>query len=129
MDELEAIRKRKMERLQTMASKKTSGEVLILDDNNLTETVHEHPFVVVDCWAEWCGPCKMIAPIIAELAKDYAGRITFGKLNIDENMGVAMTYKINAIPTMLVFRNGALVGQIVGALPKNHIEQKLQEYM
>jgi len=128
MDELEAIRKRKMERLQTMASK-TSGEVLILDDNNLTETVHEHPFVVVDCWAEWCGPCKMIAPIIAELAKDYAGRIIFGKLNIDENMGVAMTYKINAIPTMLVFRNGALVGQIVGALPKNHIEQKLQEYM
>ena len=125
MDELEAIRQKKMERLQTM----TSGEVLILDDNNLAETVREHPFVVLDCWAEWCGPCKMVAPIIEQLAVEYAGRITFAKLNIDENMGTAMKYQISAIPTMLVFRNGEMAGQIIGALPKNHIEQKLQEFM
>lgn len=114
-----------MERLQKM----TSGEVLILDDGNLEKTVSNHPLVVVDCWAEWCGPCKMVAPIIEGLANEYAGRITFGKLNIDENMSVAMKYRINAIPTMLVFKNGELVGQIIGALPKNHIERKLQEYM
>lgn len=125
MDELEAIRQKKMERLQTM----TSGEVLILDDNNLAETVSEHPFVVLDCWAEWCGPCKMVAPVLEQLAKEYAGRITFAKLNIDENMGTAMKYQISAIPTMLVFRNGEMAGQIIGALPKNHIEQKLQEFM
>jgi thioredoxin 1 len=125
MDELEAIRQKKMERLQTM----TSGEVLVLDDNNLAETVSEHPFVVLDCWAEWCGPCKMVAPVIEELAKEYAGRITFAKLNIDENMGTATKYRISAIPTMLVFRNGEMAGQIIGALPKNHIEQKLQEFM
>ncbi len=125
MDELEAIRQKKMERLQTM----TSGEVLVLDDNNLAETVREHPFVVIDCWAEWCGPCKMVAPIIEQLASEYAGRITFAKLNIDENMGTAMKYQISAIPTMLVFRNGEMAGQIIGALPKNHIEQKLQEFM
>ncbi|MEA3281463.1 MAG: thioredoxin [Euryarchaeota archaeon] len=125
MDELEAIRQKKMERLQTM----TSGEVLVLDDNNLTETVREHPFVVLDCWAEWCGPCKMVAPIIEQLAVEYSGRITFAKLNIDENMGTAMKYQISAIPTMLVFRNGEMAGQIIGALPKNHIEQKLQEFM
>lgn len=125
MDELEAIRQKKMERLQTM----TSGEVLILDDNNLAETVSEHPFVVLDCWAEWCGPCKMVAPVIEQLAKEYAGRVTFAKLNIDENMDTAMKYQISAIPTMLVFRNGDMAGQIVGALPKNHIEQKLQEFM
>jgi thioredoxin 1 len=125
MDELEAIRQKKMERLQTM----TSGEVLVLDDNNLEETVREHPFVVLDCWAEWCGPCKMVAPVIEQLAKEYAGRITFAKLNIDENMGTAMKYQISAIPTMLVFRNGEMAGQIIGALPKNHIEQKLQEFM
>ncbi|KAB3544129.1 MAG: thioredoxin [ANME-2 cluster archaeon] len=125
MDELEAIRQKKMERLQTM----TSGEVLVLDDNNLAETVREHPFVVLDCWAEWCGPCKMVAPVIEELAKEYAGRITFAKLNIDENMGTATKYRISAIPTMLVFRNGEMAGQIIGALPKNHIEQKLQEFM
>ena len=125
MDELEAIRQKKMERLQTM----TSGEVLIMDDSNLAETVREHPFVVLDCWAEWCGPCKMVAPVIEELAKEYAGRITFAKLNIDENMGTATKYRISAIPTMLVFRNGEMAGQIVGALPKNHIEQKLQEFM
>ena len=125
MDELEAIRQKKMERLQTM----TSGEVLVLDDNNLAEIVREHPFVVLDCWAEWCGPCKMVAPVIEELAKEYAGRITFAKLNIDENMGTATKYRISAIPTMLVFRNGEMAGQIIGALPKNHIEQKLQEFM
>jgi thioredoxin 1 len=125
MDELEAIRQKKMERLQTM----TSGEVLILDDNNLAEIVREHPFVVLDCWAEWCGPCKMVAPVIEQLASEYAGRITFAKLNIDENMGTAMKYQISAIPTMLVFRNGEMAGQIIGALPKNHIEQKLQEFM
>jgi thioredoxin 1 len=125
MDELEAIRQKKMERLQTM----TSGEVLVLDDNNLAETVREHPFVVLDCWAEWCGPCKMVAPVIEQLAKEYAGRITFAKLNIDENMGTATKYRISAIPTMLVFRNGEMAGQIIGALPKNHIEQKLQEFM
>ncbi len=125
MDELEAIRQKKMERLQTM----TSGEVLILDDNNLAEIVREHPFVVLDCWAEWCGPCKMVAPVLEQLAKEYAGRITFAKLNIDENMDTAMKYQISAIPTMLVFRNGDMAGQIIGALPKNHIEQKLQEFM
>ena len=125
MDELEAIRQKKMERLQTM----TSGEVLVLDDNNLAETVREHPFVVLDCWAEWCGPCKMVAPIIEQLATEYAGRITFAKLNIDENMGTATKYRISAIPTMLVFRNGEMAGQVIGALPKNHIEQKLQEFM
>ncbi len=125
MDELEAIRQKKMERLQTM----TPGEVLVLDDNNLAETVREHPFVVLDCWAEWCGPCKMVAPVIEQLATEYAGRITFAKLNIDENMGTATKYRISAIPTMLVFRNGEMAGQIIGALPKNHIEQKLQEFM
>jgi len=125
MDELEAIRQTKMERLQTM----TSGEVLVLDDNNLAEIVREHPFVVLDCWAEWCGPCKMVAPVIEQLATEYAGRITFAKLNIDENMGTATKYRISAIPTMLVFRNGEMAGQIIGALPKNHIEQKLQEFM
>ena len=71
----------------------------------------------------------MVAPVIEQLAKEYAGRVTFAKLNIDENMDTAMKYQISAIPTMLVFRNGDMAGQIVGALPKNHIEQKLQEFM
>ncbi len=71
----------------------------------------------------------MVAPVIEQLAKEYAGRITFAKLNIDENMNTATKYRISAIPTMLVFRNGEMAGQIIGALPKNHIEQKLQEFM
>ncbi len=91
--------------------------------------MHEYPLVVVDCWAEWCGPCKTIAPIIEDLAKEYAGKVTFGKLNIDENMGVATKYQISAIPTMLVFKNGELSGQIIGALPKAHIKQQLEAYM
>ena len=75
--------------------------------------------------APWCAPCHMVAPIIEGMARDYAGRILFGKLNVDENRGVAMHHQIMSIPTLLVFKNGKLVDRIIGAMPRKMLEPKI----
>jgi thioredoxin 2 len=82
--------------------------------------------VVLDCWAPWCGPCKMVAPILDQLAKDYAGRIKFAKLNTDENQGTARQFSIQSIPTLLFFKGGSLVNRLVGALPRGEIEKEVK---
>ena len=91
--------------------------------------MNNYPTLVVDCWAPWCGPCRIIGPIIEELATEMKGKIVFGKLNVDENPQTSMKYKIMSIPTMLVFKNGILVDQFVGAMPKNMILQKLKPHL
>ncbi|HID25881.1 MAG TPA: thioredoxin [Thermoplasmata archaeon] len=91
-------------------------------------TVSKYDNVVVDCWAPWCGPCKMIAPVIEELAKEMKGRVVFTKLNVDENQATAMKYQIMSIPTLLVFKNGKLVDKIIGAIPRETLKQKLKEH-
>ena len=95
------------------------------DDNFDTEVLKSNLPVLVDFWAEWCGPCKMITPIIEEIASDYAGKVKVGKVNVDFNNQVAMQYGIRGIPALLVFKGGAVANQIVGAVPKNDITQIL----
>jgi thioredoxin 1 len=85
--------------------------------------------VVVDLWAPWCGPCRMIAPVVEELSKEFAGRITFCKLNIDEHQGPATRHQVMSIPTLLVFKDGAAVDRIVGALPKDRLKAKLEKHL
>jgi len=85
--------------------------------------------VLVDFWAEWCGPCKMIGPLIEELATEYDGKAVIGKLNVDENPDVAATYGIRSIPTLLVFKGGEIVDRIVGAVPKANIAQKINSQL
>ncbi len=85
--------------------------------------------VLVDFWAEWCGPCKMIGPLIEELATEYEGKAVIGKLNVDENPDVAGTYGIRSIPTLLVFKGGEIVDRIVGAVPKASIAQKIENQL
>jgi len=97
------------------------------DDNFDTEVLKSNLPVLVDFWAEWCGPCKMIAPIVEEISSDYAGKIKVGKVNVDFNNQVAMQYGIRGIPALLVFKDGAVANQIVGAVPKNDITQILDE--
>ena len=104
------------------------GEPLLVTDENMDETLGRFPLVVVDCWATWCGPCRMIAPIIEDLAEERAGEIVFGKLNVDENRSISMKYGITAIPTLLIFKEGEFVDQIIGAMPKKSLENKLKGY-
>lgn len=85
--------------------------------------------VLVDFWAEWCGPCRMIGPLVEELSKEYEGKAVVGKLNVDENPGVASKYGIRSIPTLLVFKGGEVVDKIVGAVPKTMLAQKLDNQM
>ena len=101
---------------------------LEIKDSNFQEIVldSDKP-VMVDFWAEWCGPCKKISPIVEEIASDYNGKVKVGKVNIDFNQQVAMTYGIRGIPALLVFNSGAVANQIVGAVPKNHITEILDE--
>jgi thioredoxin 2 len=85
--------------------------------------------VLVDCWAPWCGPCRMVAPVLDQLASQYAGRIKIAKLNVDENPITSSQYAIQSIPTLLLFKNGQQVNKLVGALPKNEIERHLAPFL
>ncbi len=98
-----------------------------ITDSTFNQEVLSHPGVVlVDCWAPWCGPCKTVAPVLDQLALEYAGRVKIGKLNVDENPITASQFGIQSIPTMLIFKDGKKINQLVGALPKAQIEQHLQ---
>jgi len=132
-EELERIKQKKLKRLMKKVSepkkRPTSNKPVEVTDATFKETIQGHPLVVVDCWAPWCAPCQMVAPIIEELARDYAGRILFGKLNVDENREVAMQYQVMGIPTLLVFKDGKLVDRIVGAMPRQTLEPKITRYL
>jgi len=100
-----------------------------LTDRNFDEAVQKYSMLVVDCWAEWCSPCRMVAPVIEQLAGDYQGRIVFGKLDVDHNREVAGRYQIRSIPTLLIFKGGHLVDTKIGALPRYVLEEALLKYV
>ena len=91
------------------------------------EVVKSDTPVVVDFWAEWCGPCKMIAPLVEELAGEYEGKVKFTKLDVDSNPQTPMQFGVRGIPTLLIFSDGKPVGQVVGAVPKTMLKQKVDE--
>ncbi|NLJ85340.1 MAG: thioredoxin [Firmicutes bacterium] len=104
--------------------------VEVLTDASFEADVLEKSGVVlVDFWAPWCGPCRMVAPIVEDLAKDYAGRATIAKLNVDEHQQTAARYGIMSIPTLMIFKDGKAVDKIVGAAPKQTIAAKLDSYL
>lgn len=107
-----------------------SDKVVILNAENFeSEVLNSAEPVLVDFWASWCGPCKMIAPIIDQLAEEYAGRIKVAKLNVDESRSVAEQYRIMSIPTLLVFKDGEVVNQAIGARPKSDLEKMLENVL
>lgn len=109
------------------ASRKTGSPQIVTDATFSREVLETRGVpVLVDCWAEWCGPCHMIAPVLDELAAESNGRYVIAKLNVDENPGVASQFNIRSIPTMLIFKNGALVDRIVGVQPKQSIAARLR---
>jgi len=97
-----------------------------ITDANFNELVKGETPVIVDFWAEWCGPCRMIGPIVDELATEYEGKVIVGKMNVDENNDVPAEYGIRSIPTILFFKGGELVDKHVGAASKNVLEDKLK---
>ncbi|MEM2892871.1 MAG: thioredoxin [Candidatus Bathyarchaeia archaeon] len=132
-DELEKIRREKLKKMM-MKFRFNKNEALLrnpieMDDKNFDEVIRGNPLVVVDFWASWCGPCRMVAPIIEELAKEYNGRILFGKVNVDDNRLISLRYNIKSIPTFLIFKDGKLVDRIVGALPKDIMEKEIKKHL
>ena len=132
-EELERIKQTKLQKMMKSVAPKKRGTAfnkpVEMTDVTFKEMIQNHPLVVVDCWAPWCGPCRMVAPIIEELSRDYAGKILFGKLNVDENREVSMQYDIMSIPTLLVFKNGKLVDTIIGAMPRQTLEQNITRHL
>lgn len=114
---------------ETQENKTNKQEPIIINDATFDITVQQHPFVVIDCWAPWCGPCRMITPIIDELAKDYYGRIVFAKLNTDENPRTSERFGIMSIPTLLFMKDGREVDRVIGAVPRSYIENTLLKYL
>ena len=101
---------------------------LKITDADFDDFVKKYEKIVIDCWAPWCGPCRMVSPVIDELAKEMQGKIVFGKLNVDENQKTSIKHQIMSIPTMLIFKNGNLIDKLIGAIPKDQLKQKLESY-
>jgi thioredoxin 1 len=135
LDELDEIRRKKMEKMMSDMNKPPEPGIsypdkpVVVTDATLDSAASQYPVFILDCWAEWCGPCRMIAPVLEEMARDLKGKAVFGKLNVDENMKTANKYRISAIPTLLIFKNGKLVDRQVGALPKSVLAGRIQKHL
>jgi thioredoxin 1 len=100
----------------------------VTDANFEQEVEQANGLTVVDFWATWCGPCRMIAPILDQLAQEYAGKVKVAKLDVDQNIRTASRFNVRSIPMLLFFKDGKVVDQIVGAVPRNQIESKFQQH-
>ncbi|HYZ65946.1 MAG TPA: thioredoxin, partial [Nitrososphaeraceae archaeon] len=131
--EVLAIKQRKLAEMQKIAAARSSmnniSKPIVLTDSNFREEVSKYPLILVHFWAPWCGPCRMVSPIIEQLASEYAGRVAFGKLNIDENQLVTKSFGIQSIPTMMILKNSKVIDISVGALPKAQIQVKIQQHL
>jgi thioredoxin 1 len=106
-----------------------SDNTVTLTDSSFEDAISGNRPVLVDFWAEWCGPCRMVAPVLEELAQEHPDAITIGKLNIDENPQAPASFDVMSIPTLILFQDGVEKKRIVGARPKHQLEQELAEYL
>jgi thioredoxin 1 len=107
----------------------SATELVTLTDENFGQEIESSEgLAMVDFWAEWCGPCRLVGPLVEELATEYAGKVKVGKLDVDANRLTSQRYGIRSIPSVLYFKDGELVDQVIGAVPKSHLESKIQQY-
>ena len=105
------------------------SNIIAVNDANFEDEVEKHDgLAIVDFWATWCGPCRMIAPILEQLSSEYEGKVKVTKLDVDANIKTGSRFNVRSIPTLLFFKGGKVVDQIIGAVPKGHIENKLQQH-
>lgn len=132
-DEISALMNKKMKDLQrkfnALIELKKINKPIILSDSNFDIEKSKYPLLLVDFWASWCGPCKVVLPIIEQLAQEYTGKVVFAKINVDENPILSKKFGIQSIPTMILFKYGEVIDIIIGALPKGQIESKLRNYL
>ena len=137
-DEINNIMAKKMKDLSRRNNSISSGanksKVVIaapitLTDSNFAEAVNKYPLLVVDFWASWCGPCRMVSPVIEQLAREHAGKVVFGKLNVDENPRIASAFGIQSIPTIAIFKNGRNIDGFIGVTSKSQMQTKILSHI
>lgn len=137
-DEVEVMKMKALHEIQRQARAKQGqdealkalgGRAATLTDSDFFSTVGKYPLMLVDFWAPWCAPCRMVSPVVDQLAQEYAGRVAFGRLNVDENQRTAGQFGVQGIPTLMLFKGGKAVDQLVGAYPKNVIDSRIRMHL
>jgi thioredoxin 1 len=124
-DELQQIREKRLREMQEKMMGRKKVGVLVVEESNFTEFITRNSAAVIDFWAEWCGPCRMVGPVVERLAQEFESRVVFGKCNTDSNPSIAANFQISAIPTLLFFSHGKLVNRVIGAYPEEALRTQV----
>jgi len=129
--ELKRIKERKLRELMKEVKEKNrlSGQVIHLTDSNFNDVINKNRLVLVDFYADWCMPCRMMAPVVEELAKELAGKVLVGKINVDENPATADRFQVFSIPTLVIIKSGREVDRIIGFIPKSQVEARIKRHL
>ena len=129
-EELKIINEKRMKKLQQIMNEKellkNIKDPLNLDDSNFFQTINKFTLLLVDFWAPWCGPCRMMSPLIDQIGKEYMGKLVVGKVNVDENPTISRQFGISSIPTLILFKKGQAVNKIIGSVSKNKIDEMVR---
>ncbi len=133
-DEIERIRARKLAELMEQVTKREtarpeSAKTVVLTDQNFANVVTSSKLILVDFWATWCQPCKIVSPFVEELGRQYVGKLVIGKMDVDQNQSTPGQFGVQSIPTLLLFKEGRLVDGIVGAVPKAQLDAMVRKWM
>lgn len=122
-----------MKKLQQIMNEKellkNIKDPLNLDDSNFSQTISKFPLLLVDFWAPWCGPCRMMSPLIDQIGREYMGKLVMGKVNVDENPTISRQFGISSIPTLILFKRGQAVNKIIGSVSKNKIDEMVRMHL
>ena len=132
-EELKIINEKRMKKLQQIINEKellkNIKDPLNLDDSSFFQTISKFPLLLVDFWAPWCGPCRMMSPLIDQIGKEYMGKLVVGKVNVDENPTISRQFGISSIPTLILFKRGQAVNKIIGSVSKNKIDEMVRMHL